>query len=50
MLGDTRIVAGEIGAGELALRVPPVIGAPGKAIVYGHGRKVTFPDAGRTPP
>jgi ribulose-5-phosphate 4-epimerase/fuculose-1-phosphate aldolase len=37
MLGDTPIVAGEIGAGGLALRVPPVIGGPGKAIVYGHG-------------
>jgi len=37
MLGDTPIVAGEIGAGGLAVRVPPVIGAPGKAIVYGHG-------------
>jgi ribulose-5-phosphate 4-epimerase/fuculose-1-phosphate aldolase len=37
MLGDTPVVAGEIGAGGLALRVPPVIGGPGKAIVYGHG-------------
>ncbi len=37
MLGDTPIVAGEIGAGGLAARVPPVIGGPGKAIVYGHG-------------
>jgi len=37
MLGDTPIVAGEIGAGGLAVRVPPVIGSPGKAIVYGHG-------------
>ena len=37
MLGDTPIVAGEIGAGGLAVRVPPVIGKPGKAIVYGHG-------------
>lgn len=37
MLGDTPVVAGEIGAGGLAVRVPPVIGAPGKAIVYGHG-------------
>lgn len=36
-LGDTPVVAGEIGAGGLAKRVPPVIGAPGKAIVYGHG-------------
>ena len=37
MLGDTPVVAGEIGAGGLAVRVPPVIGEPGKAIVYGHG-------------
>jgi len=37
MLGDTPVVAGEIGAGGLALRVPPVIGGSGKAIVYGHG-------------
>ena len=37
MIGDTPVVAGEIGAGGLAVRVPPVIGAPGKAIVYGHG-------------
>jgi len=37
MLGDTPVVAGEIGAGGLAGRVPPVIGGPGKAIVYGHG-------------
>jgi ribulose-5-phosphate 4-epimerase/fuculose-1-phosphate aldolase len=37
MLGDTPIVAGEIGAGGLAARVPPVIGGPGAAIVYGHG-------------
>ena len=36
-LGDTPVVAGEIGAGGLARRVPPVIGGPGKAIVYGHG-------------
>ncbi|GAB7026654.1 class II aldolase/adducin family protein [Geotalea toluenoxydans] len=36
-LGDTPVVAGEIGAGGLAKRVPPVIGKPGKAIVYGHG-------------
>ncbi len=36
-LGDTPIVAGEIGAGGLAKRVPPVIAGPGKAIVYGHG-------------
>lgn len=37
MLGDTPVVAGEIGAGGLAARVPPVIGGPGTAIVYGHG-------------
>ena len=37
MLGDTPIVAGEIGAGGLAVHVPPVIGGPGKTIVYGHG-------------
>jgi len=37
MLGDTPVVAGEIGAGGLAARVPPVIGGTGTAIVYGHG-------------
>jgi ribulose-5-phosphate 4-epimerase/fuculose-1-phosphate aldolase len=37
LLGETPVVAGEIGAGGLAKRVPPVIGRPGKAIVYGHG-------------
>lgn len=36
-LGDTPVVAGEIGAGGLARRVPPVIAGPGKALVYGHG-------------
>lgn len=36
-LGDTPVVAGEIGAGGLAKRVPPVITGPRKAIVYGHG-------------
>ena len=36
-LGATPVVAGEIGAGGLAKRVPPVIGATGSAIVYGHG-------------
>jgi len=36
-LGDTPVVAGEIGAGGLAKRVPPVIGATGGAVVYGHG-------------
>lgn len=37
MLGGTPIVAGEIGAGGIAKNVPPVIGGPGRAIVYGHG-------------
>lgn len=37
MLGGTPIVAGEIGAGGIAKNVPPVIGVPGRAIVYGHG-------------
>ncbi|HIJ86482.1 MAG TPA: aldolase [Desulfuromonadales bacterium] len=36
-LGDTPVVAGEIGAGGLAKNVPPVIGTTGLAIVYGHG-------------
>jgi ribulose-5-phosphate 4-epimerase/fuculose-1-phosphate aldolase len=36
-LGATPVVAGEIGAGGLAKRVPPVIAGPGRAIVYGHG-------------
>lgn len=36
-LGGTPVVAGEIGAGGLAGRVAPVIGRPGKALVYGHG-------------
>ena len=36
-LGDTPVVAGEIGAGGLAKRVPPVIVGPGKAVVFGHG-------------
>jgi len=36
-LGETPVVAGEIGAGGLAKRVPPVIGATGGAVVYGHG-------------
>lgn len=31
------IVAGEIGAGGIAKSIPPVIGAVGAAIVYGHG-------------
>jgi ribulose-5-phosphate 4-epimerase/fuculose-1-phosphate aldolase len=37
ILGGTPVVAGEIGAGGLAKRVPPVIGEPGRAMVYGHG-------------
>lgn len=37
MLGDAPVVAGEIGAGGLAKRVPPVIASPRKAVVYGHG-------------
>lgn len=36
-LGDTPVVAGEIGAGGLAKRVPPVIAGRGRAVVYGHG-------------
>ncbi|GAB4361789.1 MAG: class II aldolase/adducin family protein [Deltaproteobacteria bacterium] len=36
-LGDTPIVAGEIGAGGLAKRVPPVVATHKAAIVYGHG-------------
>lgn len=37
VLGGTPVVAGEIGAGGIARSVPPVIGASGSAIVYGHG-------------
>jgi ribulose-5-phosphate 4-epimerase/fuculose-1-phosphate aldolase len=37
LLDDTPVVAGEIGAGGLAKRVPPVIAGPRKAVVYGHG-------------
>jgi ribulose-5-phosphate 4-epimerase/fuculose-1-phosphate aldolase len=37
LLGGTPVVAGEIGAGGIAKNVPPVIGRPGRAIVYGHG-------------
>jgi ribulose-5-phosphate 4-epimerase/fuculose-1-phosphate aldolase len=37
LLGETPVVAGEIGAGGLAKRVPPVIGRTGAAVVYGHG-------------
>jgi ribulose-5-phosphate 4-epimerase/fuculose-1-phosphate aldolase len=36
-LGDTPVVAGEIGAGGIAKNVPPVIGISGSAIVFGHG-------------
>jgi ribulose-5-phosphate 4-epimerase/fuculose-1-phosphate aldolase len=36
-LGNTPVVAGEIGAGGIARNVPPVIGRTGSAIVYGHG-------------
>lgn len=36
-LGNTPVVAGEIGAGGIAKNVPPVIGKTGSAIVYGHG-------------
>ena len=36
-LGETPVVAGEIGAGGIAKNVPPVIGRTGSAIVYGHG-------------
>jgi ribulose-5-phosphate 4-epimerase/fuculose-1-phosphate aldolase len=37
IMGGTPVVAGEIGAGGIAKNVPPVIGGPGRAIVYGHG-------------
>lgn len=37
ILGGTPVVAGEIGAGGIARNVPPVIGEPGRAIVFGHG-------------
>lgn len=50
-MGGTPVVAGEIGAGGLAKRVPPVIAEPGRAIVYGHGvftiGKTGFADAFR---
>jgi len=36
-LGDTPVVAGEIGAGGIAKNVPPVIGKTGSTVVYGHG-------------
>lgn len=37
LLGGTPVVAGEIGAGGIAKRLPPVIGQTGSAIVFGHG-------------
>lgn len=37
MLGNTPVVAGEIGAGGLAATIAPVIGKTGRVIVYGHG-------------
>ena len=43
-LGDVPVVAGEIGAGGVAKRVPPVIAGPGKAAVYGHGVFTTGED------
>jgi ribulose-5-phosphate 4-epimerase/fuculose-1-phosphate aldolase len=46
LLGDAPVVAGEIGAGGLARRVPPVISGPGKAVVYGHGVFTIGPDFG----
>jgi len=46
LLGDAPVVAGEIGAGGLAKRVPPVIAGPGKAVVYGHGVFTVGPDFG----
>ena len=36
-LGETPVIAGEIGAGGIARNLPPVIGNTGSAIVYGHG-------------
>lgn len=36
-LGNTPVVAGEIGAGGIAKSVPPVIGNTGSAVVFGHG-------------
>ncbi|MCK4620839.1 MAG: class II aldolase/adducin family protein [Desulfuromonadales bacterium] len=35
-LGSVPVVAGEVGAGGIARKVPPVIGS-GIAVVYGHG-------------
>lgn len=37
LLGGHPLVAGEVGAGGIARKVPPVIGRTGTAIVYGHG-------------
>lgn len=37
MFYDIPIVSGEIGAGGLAKKVPPVIKEYGRALVYGHG-------------
>ncbi len=36
-IGGTPVVAGEIGAGGLARRVPPAMKKNGRAVVYGHG-------------
>jgi ribulose-5-phosphate 4-epimerase/fuculose-1-phosphate aldolase len=36
-IGNTPVVAGEIGAGGIAKNIPPVIDKTGGAIVYGHG-------------
>lgn len=36
-LQETPIVAGEVGAGGIAKKVPPVISESGTAVVYGHG-------------
>ncbi len=48
-LDDTPVVAGEIGAGGLARKVPPVIAGPGKAIVFGHGVFTTGTEGFREP-
>lgn len=37
MFQDIPIVAGEIGSGGVARRVPPVVKEFGSALVYGHG-------------
>lgn len=37
MLGDIPVVSGEIGAGGVAEKVPPVVRRFGRALVYGHG-------------